>query len=87
VALLSDASRGLGARLGKIIKHVIALDAYVWLNYEYMYGGVRFITLCKSITIFCGLTIFYTIFPIFRVNVGNIPQNIVSPIEQCYEFE
>ena len=39
MALLSDASRGLGARLGKIIKHVIALDAYVWLNYEYMYGG------------------------------------------------
>ena len=31
-----------------------------------------------------GVTIFYRIFFTFKVNVGNILQNIVNPMEHCY---
>ena len=33
-----------------------------------------------------GLLIFFTIFSTFKLNVENIPWNIVIPIEYCYEY-
>ena len=35
----------------------------------------------------CGLTIFYEMFPTFRLNMRNTPQHIVSPTQHCYGFE
>ena len=45
------------------------------------------ITLFISIKLFCGLTIFFGILPTFKLNIQNIPQNIVGPAEHYYGSE
>ena len=47
----------------------------------------QFITLTKSITMFCGTDNVLQIIPNIQVECGNIPQKIVNPIEHCYEYK
>ena len=45
------------------------------------------ITLFRSITMFSGTSNTLWIIPSFKLNMGNIPWNIVGPVEHCYGFE